>query len=61
MGVDWIAQSFVQTADDVQEALDLIGKGRAALIVKLEKPAAIENLEEIVDARRGRHACPRGL
>src|SRR5690606_13600430 len=24
MGADWIAQSFVQTADDVQEARDLI-------------------------------------
>ena len=47
MDVDWIAQSFVQTADDVQEALDLI-KGRAALVVKLEKPAAITNLESIV-------------
>ncbi len=48
MGVDWIAQSFVQTADDVREARKLI-KGRAALMVKLEKPAAIKNLEEIVD------------
>lgn len=47
MGVDWIAQSFVQTADDVAEARKLID-GRAALMVKLEKPAAIENLQEIV-------------
>jgi len=47
MGADWIAQSFVQTPEDVQEALDLID-GRAALMVKLEKPAAIENLEGIV-------------
>ena len=47
MGVDWIAQSFVQTADDVKEALDLIN-GCAALMVKLEKPAAIANLESIV-------------
>lgn len=47
MGVDWIAQSFVQTANDVKEAKDLI-KGRAALMVKLEKPAALENLEDIV-------------
>ena len=48
MGVDWIAQSFVQTADDVREALDLI-EARAALMVKLEKPAAIQNLDEIVE------------
>ena len=52
MGVDWIAQSFVQTPEDVQEALDLI-KGRAALMVKLEKPAAIENLEGIVELADG--------
>ena len=47
MGVDWIAQSFVQTAHDVREAQEII-KGRASLMVKLEKPAAIEFLEEIV-------------
>ena len=47
MGLDWIAQSFVQTADDVKEAKALID-GRASLMVKLEKPAAIKNLEEIV-------------
>ncbi len=47
IGADWIAQSFVQTAADVQEAIALID-GRAALMVKLEKPAALENLESIV-------------
>ena len=48
MGVDWIAQSFVQTPEDVSEALNLI-KGRAKLIVKLEKPSAIEHLDAIID------------
>ncbi len=52
LGVDWIAQSFVQTADDVKEARKLID-GRAALMVKLEKPAAIENLEAIVELADG--------
>ena len=52
MDVDWIAQSFVQTADDVKEAKALIGD-KASLIVKLEKPAAIQNLEEIVDLADG--------
>ena len=47
MGVDWIAQSFVQTPADVQEALALI-KGRAALMAKLEKPSALAQLSEIV-------------
>ena len=46
IGADWIAQSFVQTASDVKEAMELI-EGRANLMVKLEKPAALENLEEI--------------
>ena len=45
--VDWIAQSFVQTPEDVQQALKLID-GRAALMVKLEKPAALENLDAII-------------
>lgn len=47
MGVDWIAQSFVQTADDVKMARRLI-RGRAALMVKLEKPSALEHLDEII-------------
>lgn len=33
MGADWVAQSFVQTAKDVEEAQSLI-KGRAALMAK---------------------------
>lgn len=47
LGVDWIAQSFVQKPDDVAEAKKLID-GRAGLIVKLEKPSAIEYLDEIL-------------
>jgi pyruvate kinase len=52
MGADWIAQSFVQTAQDVREAKALIG-GRAALMVKLEKPAALTNLEAILEEADG--------
>lgn len=48
IGVDWIALSFVQRPEDVAEARKLIA-GRAHLIVKLEKPAAIEHLEELVE------------
>ncbi len=47
LGVDWIAQSFVQTADDIRAAKKIIG-GRAKLMAKMEKPAAIENREEII-------------
>ncbi|MGF1627613.1 MAG: pyruvate kinase [Alphaproteobacteria bacterium] len=46
--VDWIALSFVQTPDDVAEARKLIG-GKAGVLVKLEKPAAIDRLDEIVE------------
>ncbi len=48
MGVDWIAQSFVQKPEDAQEAKKLI-RGRAALMVKLEKPSAIEMLDGILE------------
>jgi pyruvate kinase len=48
LGVDWVAISFVQRPDDVAAARKMIG-GRAALLSKLEKPAAIGRLEEIVD------------
>lgn len=52
LGADWIAQSFVQTPDDVREALALIG-GRAKLMVKLEKPSALDHLVEIVELADG--------
>ncbi len=47
LGVDWIALSFVQCPQDVLEARELIGN-QAGIISKLEKPLAIEHLEEIV-------------
>ncbi|TWC71321.1 pyruvate kinase [Herbaspirillum sp. SJZ099] len=49
MGADWIALSFVQRPEDVEEARNLIG-GRAAVLSKLEKPAALDRLDEIVRA-----------
>jgi pyruvate kinase len=47
-GVDWIALSFVQRPEDLAEARKLI-QGKAALLAKIEKPSAIERLEEIVE------------
>jgi len=47
-GVDWVALSFVQRPDDLAEARKLI-QGKAALLAKIEKPAAIDRLEEIVE------------
>ncbi|HWT12142.1 MAG TPA: pyruvate kinase [Allosphingosinicella sp.] len=47
-GVDWVALSFVQRPEDVAEARRLIG-GKAALLAKIEKPAAIDRLEGILE------------
>ena len=49
LGADWIALSFVQRPEDLQEARAIIGD-RAALMCKLEKPAAVARLDEIVAA-----------
>ncbi len=46
LGVDWVALSFVQRPEDIVEARGLI-KGRAALMAKIEKPSAVQHLEEI--------------
>ncbi len=47
IGVDWIALSFVQGPDDVRELRALVGN-RAKVLSKLEKPAAIDRVEEII-------------
>jgi pyruvate kinase len=48
LGVDWIALSFVQRADDVAE-LKKVVSGRAAVLAKIEKPKALEGLGDILD------------
>lgn len=47
LGVDWISLSFVQQAEDVREARKIIGD-KAWIISKLEKPSAIDELDEII-------------
>ena len=47
LGVDWVALSFVQRPEDIREAREIIGD-QAWIMAKLEKPAAIEQLEPIV-------------
>lgn len=47
MGVDWICLSFVQKPEDVKMARKLI-KEKSSIIVKIEKPAALEHLDEII-------------
>lgn len=48
LGVDWVALSFVQRAADMAELRKLVA-GRAACLAKIEKPAALEHLSEILD------------
>ncbi|WP_454001291.1 pyruvate kinase [Afipia felis] len=47
LGVDWVAFSFVQRASDLIEAHTLVG-GRAGVMSKIEKPAAMSVIEDIV-------------
>ncbi len=54
-GADFIALSFVRSAadiKDVHEIMDEVGI-RRPVIAKIEKPQAVENLQEIVDAFDG--------
>ena len=52
LGVDWLALSFVQRAEDVNEAREL-AQGRAAILSKIEKPAAVEAFKEILAVSDG--------
>ncbi|EBA16767.1 pyruvate kinase [Roseobacter sp. SK209-2-6] len=52
LGVDWLALSFVQRAKDVFEAKGL-ADGRASVLSKIEKPQAVEQFAEILDASDG--------
>ncbi len=47
LGVDWVALSFVQKPSDMIEARTLIGD-RAGLMAKIEKPAALERIDDII-------------
>ncbi len=52
IGVDWIALSFVQRAQDMADLRRLV-EGRASILAKIEKPAALRDLEAILDASDG--------
>lgn len=52
LGVDWLALSFVQRPADVIEARDL-ARGRARLLSKIEKPAAVRSFAEILEVSDG--------
>ncbi len=52
MGVDWLALSFVQRPEDVWDAREL-ADGRAAILSKIEKPAAVTAFDEILKVSDG--------
>jgi pyruvate kinase len=52
VGVDWIALSFIQRADDVAEAKK-ITRGRANVMAKIEKPQAVNELGAILEIADG--------
>ena len=51
LGVDLVALSFVQSADDMRRARQIVREndGDVPLIAKIERPQALENLDEILD------------
>lgn len=54
-GADWIAMSFVRTAEDIQRGKQLIAEhgSEALVIAKIEKPEAIQNIDAIIEASDG--------
>lgn len=55
VGADMVALSFVRNAKDVEDVLRIMDEEgiRLPVIAKIEKPQAVENLREIVDAFDG--------
>ena len=52
MGVDWVALSFVQQAEDINKLKKMIGN-KALVMAKIEKPSAVKNIDAIVNAADG--------
>jgi len=53
--VDWIALSFVRNADDLIQLKEIIRNKKkfARVIAKIEKPEALEDIDNIIDASNG--------
>ena len=52
LGVDWVALSFVQRAQDLEDIRKLIGV-KAAILSKIEKPSAVADLDAVIAASDG--------
>jgi pyruvate kinase len=46
--VDWIALSFIQRPEDIAEVRKIV-RGKAGIMSKIEKPQAVERLDEIME------------
>jgi len=55
LGVDWVAASFIHTAGDMLHLRSLIEEfgGSAKTMAKVETQAAVDNLDDIIDASDG--------
>jgi pyruvate kinase len=55
MGVDYLAVSFPRSADDIREARLLLrgAGGEGGIIAKIERPEALECIDEIIEASDG--------
>ncbi len=54
--VEWVALSFVRTADDIyslREKIKAFGKEDTKIIAKIEKPEALKNIDEIIEVTDG--------
>ena len=51
-GADWIAMSFVRSAEDIVQCKEIIAANgsHAKVIAKIEKPEAIDNIDAIIEA-----------
>jgi len=51
-GADWIAMSFVRSAEDIYQCKEIIKQkgSHAKIIAKIEKPEAIDNIDAIIEA-----------
>lgn len=55
LGVEFLALSFVRRAEDVRELLEVVGAvdGAAAIVAKIEKPEALDDIDRIIEAADG--------
>lgn len=55
VGVDFVAMSFVRNARDIQEVVSRVraANSNAGIIAKIEKPEAVDNIDEIIEEADG--------